>query len=53
MAILDSKGEIVPLELPNPEETQKQKGEKEPVHSRWHLHLRKNAVDATVTDWLT
>ena len=53
MASLDSKGEIVHLELPNPEETQKRKGEKEPVRSRWHLHLLKNAVDATVMDWLT
>ena len=34
MASLDSKGEIVPTELPNPEETQLRKGEKEPVRSR-------------------
>ena len=27
MASLDSKGEIVPIELPNPEETQLRKGE--------------------------
>ena len=31
MASLDSKGEIVPVELPNPEETQKRKGENEPA----------------------
>ena len=34
MARLDSKGEIVPIELPNPEETQLRKGENEPVRSR-------------------
>ena len=34
MASLDSKGEIVPIELPNLEETQLQKGENEPVRSR-------------------
>ena len=34
MASLDSKGEIVPIELPNPEETQLRKGENEPVRSR-------------------
>ena len=53
MASLDSKGEIVPIELPNPEETQLRKGENEPVRSRWHLHLLTNTVDATVTVWLT
>ena len=47
MASLDSKGEIVPIELPNPEETQLRKGENEPVHS--HLHLLTNTVHATVT----
>ena len=31
MANSDSKGEIVPIELPNPEETQQRKGENEPV----------------------
>ena len=30
---LDSKGEIVPIELPNPEETRLRKGENEPVRS--------------------
>ena len=34
MASLDSKGEIVPMELSNPEETQLQKGENEPIRSR-------------------
>ena len=34
MASLDSKGEIVRIELPNPEETQLRKGENEPVRSR-------------------
>ena len=34
MASLDSKGEIVPIELSNPEETQTRKGENEPVRSR-------------------
>ena len=33
MASLDSKGEIVPIEFPNPEETQLQKGENEPVRN--------------------
>ena len=36
MASFDSKGEIVPIELPNPEETQTtqlRKGENEPVRS--------------------
>ena len=31
MASLDSKGEIVPIELPYPEETQPRKGENEPL----------------------
>ena len=34
MASLDPKGEIVPIERPNPEETQLRKGENEPVRSR-------------------
>ena len=34
MASLDSNGEIVPIELPNPEESQLRKGENEPVRSR-------------------
>ena len=50
---LPSKGEIVPIELPNPEETQLRKGENEAVRSRWHLHLLTNTVDVTVTVWLT
>ena len=50
---LDSKGEIVPLQLPNPEKTRLRKGENEQVRSRQHLHLLTNTVDATVTVWLT
>ena len=34
MESLDSKGEIVPIEFPNPEETQLRKDENEPVRSR-------------------
>ena len=37
MASCDSKGEIVPIELPNPEETQIRKGENELVRSRLTL----------------
>ena len=33
MASLDSKGEIFPIEFPNPEEIQLRKGENEPVLS--------------------
>ena len=53
MASLDSKGEIVPRELPNPEEKQLRMVENEPLRSRELLHLLTNAVDATVTVWLT
>ena len=49
MASLDSQGEIVPIELPIPEQTQIQKGENESVRSRQHLYLLTNTVDATVT----
>ena len=49
MASLDSKGEIFPIQLPNPEETQIRNGENEPIRSRRHLHLLTNTVDATVT----
>ena len=52
MASLDSQGEIVPIELPIPEETQIQKGENESVRSRQHLYLLTITVDATVTVWL-
>ena len=48
MASLDSKDEIVPIELPNPEETPLQKSENKLVHSRQHLHVLTNTVDATV-----
>ena len=34
MASLDSKGEIFPIERPNPEETELRNGENEPVSSR-------------------
>ena len=40
IASSDSHGEIVPLELPNPEETQIWKGENESVHSHQHLILQ-------------
>ena len=40
MASSDSQGEIVPLELPDPEETQIWKGENESVCSRQHLILQ-------------
>ena len=59
IASLDSNGEIVPIELPNPEETQTTQLRRVktnwyvPVRSRWHLHLLTNTVDATVTVWLT
>ena len=49
MASLDSEGEIVPIELPNPEERQLRKAENEPVRSCSHLHMLTNTVDATVT----
>ena len=39
MESLDSKGEIVPKELPNPEETQLRKGENEPVGSWSYFEL--------------
>ena len=39
MAILDSKGEIVPIEPPNPEKSQILKGTNESVRSRQHLIL--------------
>ena len=53
MASLDFKGEIVPIELPNPEETQIRKGENKLVRSRYHFHLLTNSLDATVTVRLT
>ena len=40
MANLDSQGEIVLIELPNPEETQIWEGENESVRSRQRLLLR-------------
>ena len=39
MANLDSQGEIVSIELLNPDETQIWKGENESVSSRQHLFL--------------
>ena len=39
MESLDSKGEIVPIELLNPEETQLRKGENEPVASWSYFEL--------------
>ena len=40
MANLDSQGEIVLIELPNPEETQIWEGENESVRSRQHIVLQ-------------
>ena len=40
MASLDSQGEIVPIGLPNPEETQIWEGENESARSRQHLFLQ-------------
>ena len=40
MASLDSQREIVPIELPNPEETQMWEGENESVRYRQHLFLQ-------------
>ena len=37
MASLDSQGEVVPIELPNPQETQIWKGENKSALSRQHL----------------
>ena len=59
MAILDSKGEIVPTEPPNPEKSQILEGTNESVRSRQHLILHllslfdKQGLDAMVTVWLT
>ena len=59
MASLDSQGEIVSMELPNPEEKQIWEGENESVRSRQHLSLQlllgiapffhKQGLDAIVT----
>ena len=43
MASLDSQGEIVPIELPNPEETQIWEAENQSVHSRQHFDLAASA----------
>ena len=40
MGSLDSQREIVPIELPNPEETQIWEGENESVRYRQHLFLQ-------------
>ena len=40
MKSLDSQGEIVPIELSNPEVTQMWDGENKSVHSRQHLILQ-------------
>ena len=56
MASLDFQGEILPIELPNPEETHIWEGESESVRSYQHLYLQPLlvyittfTVDATVT----
>ena len=57
MASLDSQGEVVPIELPNPQETQIWKGENKSVLSRQHFNFPASArylfdkqeLDAMVT----
>ena len=59
MKSLDSQGEIVPIDLSNPEVTQMWDGENKSVHSRQHLILQlllvisalfdKQELDAMVT----
>ena len=39
MASLDSQGEIVPIELPNPEETQVQKCENEQLYVPANIYI--------------
>ena len=55
MASLDSQGEIVPIELPNPEETQTWEGENQLVHSRQHFDLAASAryccLNSTSKHW--
>ena len=46
MANLDSQGEIVLIELPNPEETQIWEGENESIRPRQHLILQLPVVIA-------
>ena len=46
MASWDSQGEIVPIELPNPEETQIWEGENESIRPRQHLILQLPVVIA-------
>ena len=63
MASLDSQGEIVPIELPNPEETQIWEGENEsyvPANISFYSFcllltplFDKQGLDAMVTVWLT
>ena len=56
MASLDSQGEIVPIELPNPEETQVWEGENKSVHSRQHFNFVASAryccLYSTSKDWM-
>ena len=56
MASLDSQGEIVPIELPNPEETQVWEGENKSVHSCEHFNFVASAryccLYSTSKDWM-
>ena len=64
-AILDFQGEIAPIDLPNPEDTQIWVGENKLLHSRQHQFyfccfrslllplFDKYGLDAMVTVWLT
>ena len=56
MASLDSQGEIAPIELPNPEETQIWEGENESAHSRQHFNFAASAryccLYSTSKDWM-
>ena len=65
MAVLDFQGEIIAIDLPNPEDTQIWVGENELLHSRQHQCyfcsfrsllpplFDKYGLDAMVTVWLT
>ena len=50
MASWDSQGEIVPIELPNPVETQIWEGENESIRPRQHLILQLPVVITFLTN---
>ena len=56
MASLDSQGDVVPIELPNPEEMQIWEGENKSVHSRQHFNFAGSAryccLYSTSKDWM-